>query len=89
MSAPLLTVNARVLLAVANDCNVRMRDLADQAGITERTAYDAICHLIEAGYLEREKVGRRNCYRLVMEPDEGEAGEGEAVGRLAKLLDPG
>ena len=49
--------------------------------------YDAISELIEEGYLEREKVGRRNCYRLVKEPDDGEAGEGEAVGRLGELLD--
>lgn len=84
--AGLLTTNARVLLAVAGDCSVRMRDLANQVGITERTAYDALCELIEAGYVEREKTGRRNCYRLVLEPTDGETAEVKAVEQLADLL---
>ena len=82
----LLTNQARVLLAVAGDCNVRMRDLADQVGLTERAVYDALSDLIEGGYLERERVGRRNCYRLVLEPRDGELEEVEAVAALAALL---
>ncbi len=84
-----LTHRARVLLAVADDCSVRMRDLANQVGLTERAVYDAISELVEAGYLERERRGRRNCYRLVLEPKDGEAAEVEAVGELAALLRPG
>jgi DNA-binding transcriptional regulator PaaX len=66
-----------------------MRDLADQVGLTERAVYDAISDLIEGGYLERERVGRRNCYRLVLEPDDGEVGELDAVRDLASLLRSG
>ncbi len=83
MAGTLLTHQARVLLAVAGDCNVRMRDLADQVGLTERAVYDAISDLVAAGYLERQRVGRRNCYRLLLEPRNGEAAEVEAVGGLA------
>ena len=86
MASTFLTHQARVLLAVANDCNVRMRDLANQVGLTERAVYDALSQLIEDGYLERERVGRRNCYRLALEPKDGGAAEVEAVRDLAQLL---
>ncbi len=86
VASTFLTNQARVLLAVANDCNVRMRDLADQMGLTERAVYDAIHELIAGGYLAVERIGRRNCYQLVLEPNDGRAGEGEAVGELAALL---
>lgn len=75
-----------MLLAVAEDCDVRMRDLADRVELTERAVYDAISDLIEGGYLERERIGRRNCYRLLLEPKDGGAAEVEAVGELAALL---
>jgi DNA-binding MarR family transcriptional regulator len=86
MASTLLTHQARVLLAVAEDCNVRMRDLANRVGLTERAVYDALSQLIEGGYIERERVGRRNCYRLALEPKDGGAAEIEAVGELAQLL---
>lgn len=89
MAGTFLTNQARVLLAVAGDCDVRMRDLADQVELTERAVYDAISDLIEGGYLGRERIGRRNCYRLVLEPKDDEAAEVEAVGELAALLRPG
>jgi DNA-binding MarR family transcriptional regulator len=81
-----LTHQARVLLAIANDCNIRMRDLANRVGLTERAVYDAIHDLIAAGYLEVERVGRRNCYRLILEPGEDGEGEVESVTELARLL---
>jgi DNA-binding MarR family transcriptional regulator len=86
VASTFLTHQARVLLAVANDCNVRMRDLAEQVGLTERAVYDAISELVEQGYLARERLGRRNCYRLVLEPKDAKAAEVEAVGELATLL---
>ena len=89
LQATFLTHQARVLLAVADDCNVRMRDLAGQVGLTERAVYDAISGLIEGGLLERERVGRRNCYRLALAPTDGGSAEIEAVGELASLLRTG
>ena len=59
-----LTNHAHALLCVAENPNVRLRDVAVQVGITERAAQRIITELEEAGYLEREREGRRNVYRL-------------------------
>ncbi|WP_243399146.1 helix-turn-helix transcriptional regulator [Cryobacterium zongtaii] len=59
-----LTNHAHVLLCVADNPNVRLRDVAVQVGITERAAQRIVTELEEAGYLERERDGRRNLYRL-------------------------
>ena len=89
MAGLFLTNEAKVLLAVANDCNVRMRDLADQVGLTERAVYDAISDLVECGYLARRRQGRRNCYDLLRRPNDADGDEAEAVGQLAALLRAG
>jgi len=81
-----LTNEARVLLCVADDRNVRMRDIAACVGVTERAAYDLLCELIERGYLSREKVGRRNRYRLHLEAVEGGSDEREQLQKLSALL---
>ena len=59
-----LTNHARVLLCIANDPDVRLRDVATKVGITERAAQHIVLQLVEADYLERERVGRRNRYRV-------------------------
>lgn len=59
-----LTNHAHVLLCLAEDPDVRLRDVADSVGITERAAQRIVMELEEAGYLERERVGRRNRYHL-------------------------
>jgi predicted ArsR family transcriptional regulator len=59
-----LTNHAHVLLCLAVDPEVRLRDVADSVGITERAAQRIVMELEDAGYLERERVGRRNRYRL-------------------------
>jgi len=59
-----LTNHAHVLLCLAADPEVRLRDVADAVGITERAAQRIVMELEEAGYLERERVGRRNRYHL-------------------------
>ena len=59
-----LTNHAHVLLCVAENPNVRLRDVAAQVGITERAAQRIVSELEEAGYLEREREGRRNVYQL-------------------------
>jgi predicted ArsR family transcriptional regulator len=59
-----LTNHAHVLLAIASDPNLRLRDIADRVGITERAAVGIIADLEVAGYIEREKMGRRNTYTL-------------------------
>jgi hypothetical protein len=57
-----LTNHARVLVCIAHDSGVRLRDIAERVGITERSAFGIVAELIEAGYVVRSKNGRRNRY---------------------------
>lgn len=59
-----LTNHSHVLLCIASDPEARGRDIAERVGITERSAQNIVRELIEGGYLTREKVGRRNRYRV-------------------------
>ena len=59
-----LTTHARVLLLVARDPGVRLRDIAASLNITERSAFGIITDLVEAGYVVKEKDGRRNRYHI-------------------------
>ena len=57
-----VTNHTQVLLSIARDRDARMRDIAEIVGITERAAQRIVAELIEAGYVSRERVGRRNHY---------------------------
>jgi DNA-binding IclR family transcriptional regulator len=59
-----LTNHARALLCIAHDPGVRLRDIATTVGITERTAYGLIVDLTDAGYVVKEKAGRRTRYHI-------------------------
>ena len=59
-----LTNHARVLLCIAHDPGVRLRDIAARVGITERTAYGIVTDLAGAGYVVKQKDGRRNRYQI-------------------------
>jgi predicted ArsR family transcriptional regulator len=59
-----LTNHARVLLCIAHDPGVRLRDIAARLGITERSAYGIVTDLAEAGYIVKRKDGRRNRYQI-------------------------
>jgi predicted DNA-binding transcriptional regulator len=59
-----LTNHARVLLCVARDPGIRLRDIADSLDITERSAFGIITDLVQAGYMVKEKDGRRNRYHI-------------------------
>ena len=59
-----LTHHARVLIEIARNPDVRLRDIAARIGITERTAQNIVRDLYEAGYLTRDRIGRRNRYSL-------------------------
>jgi DNA-binding Lrp family transcriptional regulator len=59
-----LTNHAQVLLCIARDPGIRLRDIADRVGITERSAYAIVLDLAEAGYIVKEKSGRRNRYQI-------------------------
>src|SRR5689334_22317928 len=59
-----LTNHGLTLLCIAQDPEVRMRDIASDVQITERAAQRIVAELIESGYIDREKVGRRNRYTV-------------------------
>jgi len=59
-----LTNHGRVLLCIAHDADVRLRDIATELGITERTAYAIVTDLTDAGYVVKSKDGRRNRYEV-------------------------
>ena len=59
-----LTNHARALLCIADDPGVRLRDIANALGITERSAYAIVADLTAAGYVAKEKEGRRNRYEI-------------------------
>ena len=89
-----LTNHAHVLLCLARDPEVRIRDVALQVGITERAAQRIVADLVEAGYLQRTKDGRRNHYvldtdRPLRHPLESEHAIGEILGLLSAPLAAG
>ena len=59
-----LTNHTQVLICIARAPDVRLRDVAEQVGITERAAQRILADLVEAGYVERKRHGRRNSYRI-------------------------
>ena len=63
-----LTNHAKALLYIAHDPDARLRDLAVSLDITERTAYSVVADLTEAGYVVKEKEGRRNRYHIQAAP---------------------
>jgi DNA-binding Lrp family transcriptional regulator len=83
-----LTNHAQVLLCIARDPGIRLRDIADRVGITERSAYGIVLDLAEAGYIVKEKAGRRNRYQIqahlpLPEPSSRERTVGEVLALLA------
>src|SRR3954451_25237046 len=59
-----LTNHAQVLLCVAHDPGIRLRDIAETVGVTERSANRILPDLVEHGYVDRERIGRRNLYKV-------------------------
>ena len=83
-----LTNHGRVLLCIAHDPGIRLRDIADRLSITERTAHGIVTDLTEAGYVVKHKDGRRNRYQIqahmpLPEPFSQEPAIGEVLALLA------
>ena len=83
-----VTNHTQVLLSIARNPEVRLRDIADDLGITVGSAQRIISDLVEAGFVTRERRGRRNRYVI----DRGsemlrhEAQNGQQIGGLLDLL---
>lgn len=65
-SLTFLTNHAHVLLCLAHDPSARARDLAQKLELTERAVQKLIADLVDGGFIEKERVGRRNRYRLIL-----------------------
>jgi hypothetical protein len=82
-----LTNHARALLCIAHDPGVRLRDIAAQIGVTERSAHDMVTDLADGGYVVKEKDGRRNRYHIQEHlPLRDPIGQERTVGEMLDLL---
>ena len=84
-----VTNHTQVLLSVARDGDLRVRDIAQIVRITERATQRILADLIEGGYVSRERRGRRNHYvvnpkRKMRHPSQRE----QDVGTLLDVLEP-
>jgi DNA-binding MarR family transcriptional regulator len=82
-----LTNHAQVLLCLAQNPDIRLREVAERVGITERATQRILAELIDAGYVTAERVGRRNRYTV----DRGHAMRhsaqfGHEIGTLLEAL---
>lgn len=59
-----LTNHAQVLVCIAHDPGIRLREIGERVGITERAAHRIVVELADAGYITRERNGRRNRYTI-------------------------
>jgi DNA-binding IclR family transcriptional regulator len=64
MSWGFLTNHAHALICIARDPGVRVRDIAECVGITERAAHRIVCDLVDGGYVEKHRLGARNFYEV-------------------------
>ncbi|MFM8519657.1 MAG: helix-turn-helix transcriptional regulator [Solirubrobacterales bacterium] len=83
-----LTNHGHAIVMLARDPEARIRDIAQGIGITERAAQRIVNDLVEAGYLTRERVGRRNRYSIdpsvpLRHPLEQEHGVGDLLKAVA------
>jgi predicted transcriptional regulator len=84
-----LSNHTQVLLCISRNPDIRFRDIAQTVGITERATQRIVADLIQTGFLEREKIGRRNHYKL--HPDRKMRHASQAnheIGDLLHLFQP-
>lgn len=82
-----VTNHTQVLLRIAQDPDVRLRDVATHVGITERAAQRIVADLVDAGFIKRRRVGRRNQYVIDREHAmRHPAQHGYEIGALLQLL---
>lgn len=82
----LWTNHTRTLLLIAHNPEARLRDLASELGVTERTAHGIVSQLIEAEYLIKDKLGRRNRYRIQTDLPIPGSTNGRTLGEFLEVL---
>jgi predicted transcriptional regulator of viral defense system len=84
-----LTGHAHALIVIAREPDVRVREIAATLGVTERTAQAIVNDLVDAGYLERTRVGNRSHYVVNHDlPFRHPVERDHAVGELLHVLTP-
>ncbi|MGD0880991.1 MAG: winged helix-turn-helix transcriptional regulator [Acidimicrobiales bacterium] len=82
-----LTNHGKALLCIAHDPDVRLRDISDTLGITERSAYSIVDDLTKAGYIVKEREGRRNRYQIQVHlPIPDSQARQRAIGEVLDLM---
>jgi predicted transcriptional regulator len=82
-----LTNHARVLICIAHDPGVRLIEISERVGITERAAHRIVAELAAAGYITRTRNGRRNNYTIEADlPLPDALARGQRVGDLLAIL---
>ena len=82
-----LTKHGRALVCIFHDPGVRLRDIATELDVTERSAYGIVNDLAEAGYVVKDKDGRRNRYQVQAHLPLREAiGREPTIGQVLELL---
>ena len=83
-----VTNHTQVLLCISRDPDIRLRDIADHVGITLGSAQRILLDLVEAGYVKRERLGRRNRYLINRDAPmlRHTAQDGHDIGGLLDLL---
>jgi DNA-binding MarR family transcriptional regulator len=84
-----LTNHARVLLCIAQDPGIRLREIGDLVGVTERAAHRIVDELVAAGYVSRMRSGRRNRYTIHRHlPLPDRIAREQKLGELLSILTP-
>jgi len=82
-----LTNHAQVLVCIADDPGVRLREIGERVGITERAAHRIVVELAAAGYITRQRNGRRNQYTINAHlPVDDAIAREQNVGQLLEIL---
>ena len=82
-----LTNHAQVLACIARDPGIRLREIGDSVGITERAVHRIVAELASAGYVARERRGRRSHYTIQTHlPLPDPLARGQKVGDLLRIL---
>jgi DNA-binding IclR family transcriptional regulator len=82
-----LTNHGRALLCIARDPEVRLKEIATTLTISERRAFAIVTDLTDAGYVVKNKAGRRNRYEVQTHlPMPGFTGRDQAIGTVLDLL---
>ena len=82
-----LTNHAQVLLCLSENPDIRLRDVAERVGITERATQRIVAELVGAGYVTSERIGRRNRYTVDRQHAMRHSAQfGHEIGELLKAL---